>query len=109
MTNLVSMLDITSDSIQNIVGSKTNKVSAATASDSSTFDGIYNAAVGMITSTNNYLQEAQAAEVAYATGEMTSAHELAVIEQKANLSLQYTVAVKNALLSAYKEIMNIQI
>lgn len=63
----------------------------------------------MITETNDYIHDAQQAEVDFATGKLTSTHELAVIEQKANLSLQYTVAVKNQLLSAYKEIMNIQI
>ena len=63
----------------------------------------------MITETNDYIHEAEQAEVDFATGKLTSTHELAVIEQKANLSLQYTVAVKNQLLSAYKEIMNIQI
>ena len=63
----------------------------------------------MITETNDYIHDAEQAEVDFATGRLTSTHELAVIEQKANLSLQYTVAVKNQLLSAYKEIMNIQI
>lgn len=107
MSDITSLLNITSGSIKNIVNSGVN--SATKSADSGTFDGIYKAAVGMISSTNNYLQDAQRAEVAYATGEMTNTHELAVIEQKANLSLQYTVAVKNQLLSAYKEIMNIQI
>ena len=55
------------------------------------------------------VQAAQQAEVDFATGKLTSTHELAVIEQKANLALQYTVAIKNQLLSAYKEIMTIQV
>lgn len=107
MSDITSLLNITSGSIKNIVNSGTNN--ATKAGDSGTFDGIYNAALGMITSTNKYLQDAQRAEVAFATGEMTNTHELAVIEQKANLSLQYTVAIKNQLLSAYKELMNIQV
>lgn len=107
MSDITSLINITSGSVKNIVNSGVNN--AAKAGDSGTFDGIYNAALNMITSTNNYLQDAQRAEVAYATGELTNTHELAVIEQKANLSLQYTVAIKNQLLSAYKEIMNIQI
>lgn len=107
MSDIASLINITSGSIKNIVNSGVN--SATKSGDSGTFDGVYNAALGMITSTNKYLQDAQKAEVAYATGELTNTHELAVIEQKANLSLQYTVAIKNQLLSAYKEIMNIQI
>ena len=107
MSDITSLINITSGSIKNIVNSGVNN--AGKSGDSGTFPGIYNSALNMITSTNNYLQDAQRAEVAYATGELTNTHELAVIEQKANLSLQYTVAIKNQLLSAYKEIMNIQI
>lgn len=107
MSDISSLINITSGSINSILNTGANGVSKA--QDSQTFDGIYNAAISMVTNTNNYLQEASKAEVAFATGEMTNTHELAVIEQKANLSLQYTVAIKNQLLSAYKEIMNMQI
>ena len=107
MSDISSLFNITSDSIKNIVNSGTSGIGKS--GDSSAFDGIYNAAVYMITETNDYIHDAQQAEVDFATGKLTSTHELAVIEQKANLSLQYTVAVKNQLLSAYKEIMNIQI
>ncbi len=105
------MTDITSSAIKQILGADDRKAVTQidSGSDSSTFDGVYNAAINLITSTNDYLQDAQKAEVAFATGELTSTHELAVIEQKANLSLQYTVAIKNQLISAYKEIMNMQI
>ena len=107
MSDISSLLNITSDSIKNIVNSVTSVIGKS--GDSSAFYGIYNAAVNMITETNDYIHDAQQAEVDFATGKLTSTYELAVIEQKANLSLQYTVAVKNQLLSAYKEIMNIQI
>ena len=107
MSDITSMLNITSDKLQSIISSKQSSGGAST--DSATFDGIFNAAVNMVNGTNDYLQAAQTAEVEFATGELTSTHELAVIEQKANLSLQYTVAIKNQLLSAYKEIMNMQI
>jgi flagellar hook-basal body complex protein FliE len=108
MSNIASMIDITSGAIGNVM-KNTQSTAAAKTSDSSTFDGIYNAAINLVSNTNNYLQDAQAAEVAFATGKLTSTHELAVIEQKANLSLQYTVAIKNQLLTAYREIMNIQV
>lgn len=108
MSNIASMIDITSGAIGNVMKS-TQSTGATKTTDSSTFDGIYNAAINLVSNTNSYLQDAQAAEVAFATGELTSTHELAVIEQKANLSLQYTVAIKNQLLTAYREIMNIQV
>lgn len=108
MSNIASMIDITSGAIGNVMKNASSS-GVNKQSDSSAFDGIFNAAVNMVSNTNNYLQQAQAAEVAFATGELTNTHELAVIEQKANLSLQYTVAVKNQLLTAYREIMNIQV
>ena len=107
MSDISSLLHITSDSIKNIVNSGTSGIGKS--GDSSAIDGIYNAAVNMITETNDYIHDAEQAEVDFATGRLTSTHELAVIEQKANLSFQYTVAVKNQLLSANEEIMNVQI
>lgn len=108
MSSISSMIDITSGAISNVM-KNSQAANTAKTSDSSAFDGIYNAAINLVSNTNSYLQDAQAAEVAFATGELTNTHELAVIEQKANLSLQYTVAIKNQLLTAYREIMNIQV
>lgn len=109
MTDISSLLNVTSSSLQNVLKAGNLTSSPNTATDSTTFDGVFNAAKNMVTSTNDYLAQAQQAEVDYASGKLTDTHSLAVIEQKANLSLQYTVAIKNQLLSAYKEIMNIQI
>ena len=109
MSDISSLINITSGAVNNILDSSLSSGKINKSSDSQTFDGVFNAAVDMISNTNQYIQEAQKAEVAFAMGELTSAHELAVIEQKANLSLQYTVAIKNQLISAYKEIMNMQI
>ena len=40
---------------------------------------------------------------------VTNTHELGVYQQKANIALQYTVAIRDKALEAYKEIMNMQI
>lgn len=76
---------------------------------SDTFDSIYNSIVGMVSSTNKYIQDASQAEIDFALGNLTSTHELSVYQQKANLALQYTVAIRDKALDAYKEIMNMQI
>ena len=75
MSDIASLLNITSDNIKNIVTSP--KSTAGKATESGSFDGIYNAAVNMISGTNDYLQAAQQAEVDFATGKLTSTHELA--------------------------------
>lgn len=74
-----------------------------------TFDSIFQSAVGLINSTNSYIQNAQQAEIDFALGKITSTHELGVIQQKANLALSYTVAIRDKVLEAYKEIMQMQI
>ena len=51
---------------------------------------------------------AQAEEIRYSTGESDNWHDLMVAQQKANISLQYTVAVKNTALEAYRTLMNMQ-
>ena len=63
----------------------------------------------MVSSTNNYIQQAQQAEIDFALGKMTNTHELGVYQQQANIALQYTVAIRDKVVEAYKEIMQIQV
>ena len=58
--------------------------------------------------TEDYSNAAEEEEIKYATGQSTSMHDLMIAQQKANVSLQYTVAVKNTAVEAYKSIMNMQ-
>ena len=74
----------------------------------STFDSLLNSAINMIKETNDYSNEAAEAELAYAMGLTENTHDLQVAQMKANISLQYTVAVRNAVIEAYKEIMQLQ-
>lgn len=74
-----------------------------------TFDTVFNSVAGLLNSTNDYIQQAQKAEIDFALGNMTNTHELGVYQQQANIALQFTVAVRDKALEAYKEIMNMQI
>lgn len=78
-------------------------------SGTDSFDSIFNAVSDMVNSTNTYIQQAQQAEIDFALGKMTNTHELGVYQQQANIALQFTVAVRDKALEAYKEIMNMQI
>jgi len=75
---------------------------------SDTFDSLLHSAMNMIKETNDYSNQAGEAELAYAMGITNSTHDLQVAQMKANISLQYTVAVRNAVIDAYKEIMQLQ-
>lgn len=72
------------------------------------FESLLASAMDMIKETNQYTNEAGEAELAYAMGVTNSTHDLQVAQMKANISLQYTVAVRNAVIEAYKEIMQLQ-
>ena len=72
------------------------------------FDSLLHSAMNMIKETNDYSNQASEAELAYAMGITNSTHDLQVAQMKANISLQYTVAVRNAVIEAYKEIMQLQ-
>ncbi len=73
-----------------------------------TFENLFQSALSMVKDTNDLTNAAEKAEMSYALGFNENTHDLQVAQQKANLSLQYTVAVRNKVLESYKEIMNLQ-
>lgn len=97
--------DIATNAVKQAVN---NGVTTDKTSDDS-FSSLLSAAMNLINETNDLSNEAEAEQLNFAMGYSNNAHDLAIAQNKAALSLQYTVAVKNKLLEAYKEIMNIQI
>lgn len=77
--------------------------------DETAFDAFLNAAVNMYKETDSLQKAAESAEMSYALGYSDSIHDVALAQQKANISLQYTVKITNAVVSAYKELMNMQL
>lgn len=74
-----------------------------------TFDSIFQKAVENINTTNNYLSDMENEEIRWMLGETENTHDLSIAMSKASTALQYTVAVRDKLLEAYKELMQIQI
>lgn len=73
------------------------------------FDAVLNTAIDNIKTTNSYLSDAEDENIKFALGETESTHDLMIALQKASTALQYTVAIRDRLLDAYKEIMQMQI
>lgn len=73
------------------------------------FGAFLNSAIDNIKTTNKYLSDAEDENIKFALGETENAHDLTIALQKASTALQYTVAVKDKLLDAYKELMQMQI
>lgn len=72
------------------------------------FSDIFASAVNSINTTNGYLSDAENEEIKLALGETNNTHDLGVALQKASTALQYTVAIRDKFLEAYKEIINMQ-
>ena len=90
------------------VGYGTNSVVDQANKESNTFDSVLNSVLGMVGETNALQNNASGEEIKFALGESDNTHDLLVAEQKATVALQYTVAVRDKFLEAYKEIMNMQ-
>jgi flagellar hook-basal body complex protein FliE len=59
--------------------------------------------------TNDLQNAAEEAEIQFALGQSTNTHDLLIAESKAEVALQYTVAVRDKIIDAYKELMQMQI
>lgn len=73
------------------------------------FGDIFGKALDSLNTTNAYLSDAENEELKWALGESENTHDLSIALQKASVALQYTVAVRDKFLDAYKEIMQIQV
>lgn len=105
--DIKDLYSISSDAIKN---SLTGKSTDAAEKDSENmFQTVFNAAVDNISETNGYLSDQENEELKLAMGITENTHDLTIAMQKAETALQYTVAVRDKLLSAYNEIMQMQV
>ena len=114
--NISSLSDVNLDSLFQFQ-TLTITSSLATESDSllideqdkkSAFGNVLDSAIQLVNETNAYSNAAEEEEIKYAMGESDNIHDLQIAQQKANVSLQYTVAVRDAFMTGYKELMNLQ-
>ena len=73
------------------------------------FEDFFFISVESIKTTNAYLSDAENEKIRWALGETESTHELSIAMQKASTALQYTVAVRDKFLEAYREIMQMTV
>jgi flagellar hook-basal body complex protein FliE len=75
---------------------------------SENFDSVLSQAMNMLSETNDLQNDAESAKISFALGEADNAHDMQIAEEKALTALQYTIAVRDKVLDAYKELMNMQ-
>ena len=104
--DIMSLRNISSGLMKEAV-SNSNKIEKN--DNQNMFGTMFQTALDNINTTNQYLSDAENAEIAFALGEVDNTHDLTIALQKASTALQYTIAVRDKFLEAYKEIMNMQI
>lgn len=108
VSSLSSMVGAT-NSLQKSINTKGLDTVTGKAADGTMFESLLSTAIDNISATNSYLSDAENAEIAFALGESDSTHDLMIALEKASTALQYTVAIRDKVLDAYKELMQIQI
>ncbi|WP_035779835.1 flagellar hook-basal body complex protein FliE [Butyrivibrio sp. MC2013] len=88
--------------------SKVKNPVARVTDDGNTFSMLFDQAVENINTTNAYLSDAENEEIKWALGQSENTHDLTIALQKASTALQYTVAIRDRVLTAYNQLMQMQ-
>ena len=87
----------------------TATVSPTSLTEGTMFETFLNTAIDNVKITNSYLSDAENEKIRFALGETDNTHDLTIAMDKASTALQYTVAIRDKVMEAYKELMQIQI
>ena len=104
MLDISTLSGATSNYLDSFAASKSLKTS-----EDNTFQSIFSSMLNAVNETNDLQNKAEEAEIQFALGESTNTHDLLIAESKAEVALQYTVAVRDKIIDAYKELMQMQI
>lgn len=102
--DISSITNISSDYLTEIAQSQ-NLIET----EDDSFSSVLASAMNMVSEANELRNTADAEEIRFALGEAENTHDLLIAETKALTAMQYTTAVRDKALEAYKEIMNMQI
>ena len=75
----------------------------------SDFGSIFRAAMNLVEDTNTLQNKAQNEQIKFLLGEADNTHDLMIAERKAQIALQYTVAVRDRFVQGYQTLMQIQV
>ncbi|MBO4213349.1 MAG: flagellar hook-basal body complex protein FliE [Lachnospiraceae bacterium] len=93
------------------INNQYNKIAAGQTDEprDNSFATIFKSARDMLEETSNLQNKAEEQEIKFALGLSNNTHDLQIAQEKANIALQYTVAVRDKVIEAYKELMNIAV
>ena len=105
--DITTLYNVSSEAVKE--AAKTAPTNRADTYTDQSFSSLLTTAVDNINTTNSYLSDAENEEIKWALGETENTHDLTIALQKASTALQYTVAVRDRLLEAYRELMQMQV
>ena len=107
--DISALYNITSGAVKEAAGQTVPGSSVIRTPESEEFGSILSMAMENLNTTNAYLSAAENEEIKLAMGETDNTHDLTIALSKASTALQYTVAIRDKVLEAYKELMQMQI
>lgn len=111
-SNLNNLSKLSDEEVSSIYSAYNDTLSSLTnVSDKNggDFSSVLDSMISSLNETNKLQNQAEAAEIQFALGESDNTHDLLIAQTKANTALQYTVAVRDRLVEAYQQIMQMQI
>ena len=102
--DITALHNVTSEYLKNVVDA-----SQQVHVEDESFDNVLQSAMDMINEANYLQNKSEEAEMEFMLGYSTNPHALMVVQEKADIALNYTMTVKDKVLDAYKELMNMQI
>lgn len=109
--DITSLLYVNSNDLIEVANKATSalKNPIKTEKESGGFESLLDTAIKNFNLTNSYQSDKEDMELKWAMGEVDNPHDLTIALGKASQALNYTVAIRDRLLDAYKEIMQMQI
>ncbi|MCM1282100.1 MAG: flagellar hook-basal body complex protein FliE [Muribaculaceae bacterium] len=102
--DIANLTGITSDYLNTFA-----KRNSLVETDDETFSSVLESMMSSLEETNTLQNRAEAEEIRFAMGEAENTHDLLIAASKANIALQYTVAVRDRLIEGYNQIMQMQV
>lgn len=108
-TNMSNLSDKEISSIYSAYNDTLSSLSGISDEVSKDFSSVLDSMMHAVDETNTLQNQAEAAEIQFALGLSDNTHDLLIAQTKANTALQYTVAVRDKMIEAYQQIMQMQI
>ncbi len=102
--DITALHDVTSEYLRNAI-----EASQQVQVEDKSFDNVLQSAMDMVNEANYLQNKVEEAEMEFMLGYSTNPHTLMAVQEKADIALNYTIAVRDKVLDAYKELMNMQI